>query len=108
MISRRGVVISSAFAVSPPPLGVWTTCFASDIEIRRTGSQPSTKGSADYFTGTVRIDPGVFCTRAKSCIGRQRHVRTGFSYLVAYAFPGSNRAVMSSDLGAFVRHSNRG
>ena len=28
-----------------------------DIEIRRSGSQPSTKGSADWFTGAVRVDP---------------------------------------------------
>ncbi len=27
------------------------------IEIKRSGSQPSTKGQADYFTGSVRIDP---------------------------------------------------
>jgi quercetin dioxygenase-like cupin family protein len=27
------------------------------MEIKRSGSQPSTKGQADYFTGTVRIDP---------------------------------------------------
>jgi len=27
------------------------------MEIKRSGSQPSAKGSADYFTGTVRIDP---------------------------------------------------
>jgi hypothetical protein len=27
------------------------------MEIKRNGSQPSTKGSADYFTGTVRVDP---------------------------------------------------
>lgn len=27
------------------------------MEIRRCGSQPSGKGPADYFTGTVRIDP---------------------------------------------------
>ena len=27
------------------------------MEIRRGGSQPSNKGSAEYFTGTVRIDP---------------------------------------------------
>jgi len=27
------------------------------MEIKRGGSQASTKGSADYFTGTVRIDP---------------------------------------------------
>jgi quercetin dioxygenase-like cupin family protein len=27
------------------------------MEIKRNGTQPSGKGSADYFTGTVRIDP---------------------------------------------------
>jgi len=27
------------------------------MEIKRVGSQPSGKGSAEYFTGTVRIDP---------------------------------------------------
>jgi quercetin dioxygenase-like cupin family protein len=26
------------------------------MDIKRSGSQPSTKGSAEYFTGTVRID----------------------------------------------------
>lgn len=27
------------------------------MEIKRVGSQPSGKGSSEYFTGTVRIDP---------------------------------------------------
>lgn len=27
------------------------------MKIQRTGSQPSAKGPADWFTGTVRIDP---------------------------------------------------
>jgi quercetin dioxygenase-like cupin family protein len=27
------------------------------MQITRAGSQPSNKGSADYFTGTVRVDP---------------------------------------------------
>src|ERR1700685_2834321 len=27
------------------------------MEIKRSGSQASTKGPAEYFTGTVRIDP---------------------------------------------------
>ena len=27
------------------------------MEIKRNGSQPSGKASADYFTGTVRVDP---------------------------------------------------
>ncbi|MDE1153580.1 MAG: cupin domain-containing protein [Micavibrio sp.] len=26
-------------------------------EIKRSGSQPSTKGPAEYFTGTVQVDP---------------------------------------------------
>jgi quercetin dioxygenase-like cupin family protein len=27
------------------------------MDIKRSGEQPSTKGSSEYFTGTVRIDP---------------------------------------------------
>jgi quercetin dioxygenase-like cupin family protein len=33
------------------------------MEIKRAGSQPSSKGPADWFTGTVRIDP-LFQTSA--------------------------------------------
>ena len=29
----------------------------TQLEIKRSGSQPSTKGSEEYFTGTVHIDP---------------------------------------------------
>jgi quercetin dioxygenase-like cupin family protein len=29
------------------------------MEIKKNGTQPSTKGSPEYFTGTVRIDPLV-------------------------------------------------
>jgi quercetin dioxygenase-like cupin family protein len=29
----------------------------SKMDIKRSGSQPSNKASADYFTGAVRIDP---------------------------------------------------
>ena len=31
--------------------------YDSPMEITRNGSQPSTKGPSDWFTGTVRIDP---------------------------------------------------
>src|SRR5207248_2070200 len=27
------------------------------MDIKRSGSQPSSKGPADWFTGTVRVDP---------------------------------------------------
>jgi len=33
------------------------------MEIRKNGSQPSNKGSADYFTGTVRIDAPFAATQ---------------------------------------------
>jgi hypothetical protein len=29
------------------------------MELKRAGSQPSIKGPADWFTGTVRIDPSM-------------------------------------------------
>ncbi|MDB5144452.1 MAG: hypothetical protein JWQ66_3165 [Mucilaginibacter sp.] len=29
------------------------------MEIKRNGSQPSGKGLAEYFTGSVRIDPSL-------------------------------------------------
>lgn len=38
------------------------------MDIRRVGSKPSGKGAADYFTGTVRIDP-LFDAEAPSIEG---------------------------------------
>jgi hypothetical protein len=43
-------------------LGAQTTASLTErkqfsMEIKRNGSQPSTKGPPDWFTGTVRIDP---------------------------------------------------
>src|SRR5690348_698628 len=34
-----------------------------NMEIKRAGAQPSTKGPSDWFTGTVRIDP-LFAAKA--------------------------------------------
>lgn len=38
------------------------------MEIKRVGSQPSGKGLADWFTGTVRIDP-LFTAPAPALVG---------------------------------------
>ena len=38
------------------------------MEIKRSGSQPSRPGPADYFTGTVRLDP-LFQTPDPSRVG---------------------------------------
>ena len=45
-----GKFIAGAFAV-PRKRGT------SEMEIKRSGSQPSSPGPAEYFTGTVRVDP---------------------------------------------------
>jgi len=65
MITRRrllgaaaGLVAAGgpAAAETPTPIAA-TTSRNETMEIKRNGSQPSGKGPADYFTGTVRIDP---------------------------------------------------
>jgi len=39
------------------------------MEIKRAGSQPSTKGSAQYFTGVVRFDPLVEAPEPARVVG---------------------------------------
>ena len=67
MITRRRVLAGTgAFAVLAAPGGggaetpspiLPTERRNGTMEIKRSGSQPSRKGPADYFTGAVRIDP---------------------------------------------------
>ena len=38
------------------------------MDIKRVGSQPSGKGPADWFTGTVRVDP-LFTPRDSAQVG---------------------------------------
>ena len=49
-------------ATAPPPLGSVQTP-PQEQTIVRAGSQPSTQGPEQYFTGKVRVDP-VFAARA--------------------------------------------
>jgi quercetin dioxygenase-like cupin family protein len=64
MITRRNIlaagglaVLTGAHAAAQPAATVSTTSGNPAMEIKRNGSQPSGKGPADYFTGTVRVDP---------------------------------------------------
>jgi quercetin dioxygenase-like cupin family protein len=60
-LSRRTFVrLASAAAVAGPAILRAEANLQTEetkMEIKRAGSQPSTKGPADWFTGTVRIDP---------------------------------------------------
>src|SRR3954453_4389279 len=51
-------MVLAASAVRPGHAGARGTIFEeATMEITRVGSQPSAKGPAEWFTGTVRIDP---------------------------------------------------
>jgi hypothetical protein len=47
------------------------------MDIKRGGSRPSGKGPADWFTGSVRIDPLFQAPEPSACFWRDRHVRAG-------------------------------
>ena len=49
------------------------------MRITRAGTQPSQKGPADWFTGTVRIDP-LFQAETPGRVGRARDVRAVLSH----------------------------
>ena len=53
-VTSSGTGVSAALPASRP---VNVTESRPDMQITRAGSQPSSKGPADWFTGTVRIDP---------------------------------------------------
>ena len=55
--TRRSVLQTVVAAMTFPFVRVWAARPGGDMEIKRSGSQPSTKGPAEWFTGTVRIDP---------------------------------------------------
>jgi quercetin dioxygenase-like cupin family protein len=63
MVRRRFLQIAGGSALSfPAIISVRANAGPTErkeehMEITRNGSQPSSKGPADYFTGSVRVDP---------------------------------------------------
>ena len=55
--TRRSVLWMPMAAFTVPLVGAWSNRRGSDMDIKRGGTQPSAKGPAKWFTGTVRIDP---------------------------------------------------
>ncbi len=75
------------------------------MEIKRCGSQPSRKGSAEWFTGTVRIDP-LFTVQAPARGRCQRHVRArrpdGVAHPPAGADPDHHRGLRLGPAGGWA------
>jgi hypothetical protein len=53
------------------------------MDIKRNGTQPSGKGPAEWFTGTVRLDP-LFKAPDPARQRRQRHVRARCAHGLAH------------------------
>jgi quercetin dioxygenase-like cupin family protein len=56
-VTRRVVLRTMALGAMLPFIGLRAQTSGGQMEITRSGSQPSAKGPAEWFTGTVRIDP---------------------------------------------------
>ena len=55
--TRRSVLRATGGLALMPLTRLWSGTREATMDIKRSGSQPSTKGPAEWFTGTVRIDP---------------------------------------------------
>jgi quercetin dioxygenase-like cupin family protein len=69
------------------------------MEIKRVGSQPSSKGPLDWFTGTVRVDPLFPGNRTGTCERRERHVRARHGKSPSDGGPGARTAWHTHPLG---------
>jgi quercetin dioxygenase-like cupin family protein len=57
-MERRAFCLAAAYAIQEAVSGKEKDQKRSNnMEIKRAGSQPSTKGPSDWFTGNVRVDP---------------------------------------------------
>jgi quercetin dioxygenase-like cupin family protein len=62
ILRRKFLKMAGAAAIGTPAIvraqgNASSQLKESNMEITRAGSQPSTKGPSDWFSGTVRIDP---------------------------------------------------
>src|SRR5918993_4243035 len=55
--SRRSLLRTALATLTFSFVRVSAATAGGEMEIKRSGSQPSAKGPAEWFTGTVRIDP---------------------------------------------------
>src|SRR5207245_2935252 len=89
-LKTMGAVAATAFTFPVILRGQMTTSAIQrkelDMEIKRVGTQASTKGPGDWFTGTVRIDP-LFQARPEPCYKRavQEESRLAFVALLTGA-----------------------
>lgn len=79
------------------------------MEIKRSGSQPSAKGPADWFTGTVRLDPLFQLTHPARAAGASVTFEPG-ARTAWHTHPLGQTLIVTSSCGRVQREgrANRG
>jgi quercetin dioxygenase-like cupin family protein len=72
------------------------------MEIRRCGSRPSGKGPAEYFTGTVRIDPLVDAANPQGVAAAQVTFEPG-ARTAWHTHPRGQNLIVTSGFGRVQR-----
>jgi quercetin dioxygenase-like cupin family protein len=72
------------------------------MEIKRVGSQPSSKGPSDWFTGTVRIDP-LFSASAPARVAGARVTFEPGARTAWHRHPLGQTLIIASGLGRVQR-----
>lgn len=72
------------------------------MEIKRVGSQPSSKGPSDWFTGTVRIDP-LFSASAPARVAGARVTFEPGARTAWHRHPLGQTLIITSGLGRVQR-----
>ena len=84
----KGIGIPRSFG-SKPVVEQGKECTGvHSMKINRNGAQPSGKGPAEYFTGSVRVDPLFQAPDPARSPWRQCHVRARRTHSMAYASVG--------------------
>jgi quercetin dioxygenase-like cupin family protein len=57
IVATTGLAALAATGANAESANAQRRSLAMDMDIKRNGSRPSAKGSPDWFTGSVRVDP---------------------------------------------------
>ncbi len=74
----------------------------NEMDIKRIGSQPSTKGSTEYFTGAVRIDPLFQANDPARAVGASVTFEPG-SRTAWHSHPLGQRLIVTTGCGLVQR-----
>lgn len=92
------VALPTVLRAQSPNRGLQPQNNPMNIEITRTGSKPSVKGPADWFTGTTRIDP-LFDPNESARAGAAQVTFEPGARTAWHTHPLGQRLIVTSGLG---------